>query len=139
ASKPYTAAIAKTSAAPTRGWRGVTACSSPAVAITTAPISPTCAWCAAKATSRCLTSCWRKLSGAPRPAARRREVIDMQDNPNIEALVSQINDVILSRLGAGSAAECAVYHDECFVKCPDRMQSLIDGGVARFGLAGLEI
>ena len=62
----------------------------------------------------------------------------MQDNPNIEALVSQITDVILSRLGAGSAAECAVYHDECFVKCPDRMHSLIDSGVARFGLSGLE-
>jgi len=62
----------------------------------------------------------------------------MQDNPNIEALVSQITDVILARLGAGSNAECAVYHDECFVKCPDRMHSLIDSGVARFGLSGLE-
>ena len=62
----------------------------------------------------------------------------MQDDANIEALVSQITDVILSRLGAGSAAECAVYHDECFVKCPDRMHSLIDNGVERFGLSGLE-
>lgn len=62
----------------------------------------------------------------------------MQDNPNIESLVSQITDVILSRLGAGSAAECAVYHDECFVKCPDRMHSLLDSGVARFGLSGPE-
>src|ERR1044071_7702068 len=62
----------------------------------------------------------------------------MHDNPNIEALGSQITDVILSRLGAGSSAECAVYHDECFVKCPDRMRSLIEGGIARFGLSGLE-
>lgn len=63
----------------------------------------------------------------------------MQDNVNIEEMVSQITDVILSRLGSsGSASECAVYHDECFVKCPDRMQSLIAGGGVRFGLSGPE-
>lgn len=63
----------------------------------------------------------------------------MQDNVNIEELVSQITDVILSRLGSsGSASECAVYHDECFVKCPDRMQSLIASGGVRFGLSGPE-
>jgi deoxyribose-phosphate aldolase len=62
----------------------------------------------------------------------------MQENPSIEALVSQITDVILSRLGGGSAAECAVYHDECFVKCPDRMHSLIEDGVTRLGLSGIE-
>jgi deoxyribose-phosphate aldolase len=62
----------------------------------------------------------------------------MQDDFNIEELVSQITDVILSRMGTGSHAECAVYHDECFVKCPDRMHSLLESGVARFGLSGLE-
>lgn len=62
----------------------------------------------------------------------------MPDNFNIEELVSQITDVILSRMGTGSHAECAVYHDECFVKCPDRMHSLLESGVARFGLSGLE-
>ncbi|HST22901.1 MAG TPA: deoxyribose-phosphate aldolase [Blastocatellia bacterium] len=63
----------------------------------------------------------------------------MQDNVNIEELVSQITDVILSRIGSsGSASECAVYHDECFVKCPDRMQSLIGSGGVRFGLSGPE-
>ena len=69
----------------------------------------------------------------------------MLENPNIESLVSQITDVILARLGGGAAAgvhsnliECSVYHDECFVKCPDRMHSLIESGVARFGLSGPE-
>jgi len=62
----------------------------------------------------------------------------MQDDFNIEELVSQITDVILSRMGTGSHAECAVYHDECFVKCPDRMHALLESGVARFGLSGLE-
>jgi deoxyribose-phosphate aldolase len=63
----------------------------------------------------------------------------MQDNLNIEELVSQITDVILSRLGTGGVAhECAVYHDECFVKCPDRMQSLVTSGGVRLGLSGPE-
>jgi deoxyribose-phosphate aldolase len=66
------------------------------------------------------------------------KAIEMQDNFNIEELVSQITDVILSRMGTGSHAECAVYHDECFVKCPDRMHSLLESGVARFGVSGLE-
>ena len=63
----------------------------------------------------------------------------MQDGPNIEDLVSQVTDVILSRLGgASSATDCRLHHDECFVKCPDRMRSLIDGGGVRFGLSGAE-
>ena len=63
----------------------------------------------------------------------------MQDKLNIEELVSQITDVILSRLGTGATAhECAVYHDECFVKCPDRMQSLVTSGGVRLGLSGPE-
>ena len=63
----------------------------------------------------------------------------MQDHSNIEDLVSQITDVILSRLGAANpATECHLNHDECFVKCPDRMHSLIADGGVRFGLTGAE-
>lgn len=61
----------------------------------------------------------------------------MRDDANIEDLVSQITDVILARLGS-SASECHLHHDECFVKCPDRMHSLIAGGGVRFGLSGAE-
>ena len=61
----------------------------------------------------------------------------MRDDPNIEELVSQITDVILARLGT-SASECHLQHDECFVKCPDRMHSLIADGGVRFGLTGAE-
>jgi len=62
----------------------------------------------------------------------------MQDDPKMEDLVSQITDVILSRLGASSATDCRLHHDECFVKCPDRMHSLIAEGGVRFGLTGAE-
>jgi len=63
----------------------------------------------------------------------------MPNEPNIEDLVSQITDVILSRLGGASAAtDCHLHHDECFVKCPDRMRSLIADGGVRFGLTGAE-
>src|SRR5215475_8649813 len=64
----------------------------------------------------------------------------MTDELNIEALVSEITDVLLSRLaeGTSSASDCALHHDECFIKCPDRMQSLLASGVARFGLSGAE-
>jgi deoxyribose-phosphate aldolase len=62
-----------------------------------------------------------------------------QNDLDIEELVSQITEVILSRLGTGALAnECALRHDECFVKCPDRMQSIIAGGGVRFGLSGAE-
>ena len=63
----------------------------------------------------------------------------MQDELNIEELVSQVTDVILSRLGTNSGArECELHHDECFVKCPDRMRSLMSAGGVRFGLSGAE-
>ncbi len=63
----------------------------------------------------------------------------MREDFRIEELVSQITDVILSRLGAGwSAADCDLHHDECFVKCPDRMQSLIESGALRLGVGGAE-
>src|SRR6266513_2280190 len=61
----------------------------------------------------------------------------MRDDQNIEELVSQITDVILARLGT-SVSDCHLHHDECFVKCPDRMHSLIADGGVRFGLTGAE-
>jgi deoxyribose-phosphate aldolase len=63
----------------------------------------------------------------------------MQNELNIEELVSQITEVIISRLGGGpQASDCALHHDECFVKCPDRMKSIIASGGVRLGLTGAE-
>lgn len=63
----------------------------------------------------------------------------MNDDLAIEELVAQITDVILARLGTASLShECALNHDECFVKCPDRMRRIIDGGGVRLGLSGAE-
>jgi deoxyribose-phosphate aldolase len=63
----------------------------------------------------------------------------MTDDLKIEELVSQITDVILSRLGTVLPAnECALCHDDCFVKCPDRMHSILAGGGVRLGLTGVE-
>ncbi len=63
----------------------------------------------------------------------------MTNEINIEDLVSQITEVILSRLGSGvTSNECSFCHDECFVKCPDRMHSILAGGGIRFGLTGAE-
>jgi deoxyribose-phosphate aldolase len=63
----------------------------------------------------------------------------MATDIQMEELVSQITDVILSRLGSQATEnECTFCHDECFVKCPDRMHSLLAGGGIRFGLAGAE-
>jgi deoxyribose-phosphate aldolase len=63
----------------------------------------------------------------------------MSNDLHIESLVSQITDVILSRLGSNAVGnECSLCHDECFVKCPDRMHSLIAGGGVRFGVTGAE-
>ncbi len=61
----------------------------------------------------------------------------MQNDLDIEELVSQITDVIMSRLGS-TTSECALYHDECFIKCPDRMQAIIADGGVRLGLSGAE-
>src|SRR5215470_18212394 len=63
----------------------------------------------------------------------------MPTDVQMEDLVSQITDVILSRLGSNAIGnECALCHDECFVKCPDRMHSILAGGGVRFGLIGAE-
>lgn len=63
----------------------------------------------------------------------------MQDRVEIEELVSQIAEAIFSRLGSGFAeSDCALHHDECFVKCPDRMRAIVSGGSVRLGLSGAE-
>jgi len=63
----------------------------------------------------------------------------MAEHQNLEDLVSEITDLILSRIGNGvSAGDCALEHDECFIKCPDRMRSLLSAGGVRFGLTGAE-
>ena len=63
----------------------------------------------------------------------------MSDDLKIEELVSQITDVILARLGTALPDnECSLCHDECFVKCPDRMNSILAGGGVRLGLTGPE-
>jgi deoxyribose-phosphate aldolase len=61
----------------------------------------------------------------------------MQNDFDIEELVSQITDAILSRLGS-AASECALHHDECFIKCPDKMHAIIADGSVRLGLSGAE-
>src|SRR5262249_8915741 len=38
----------------------------------------------------------------------------------------------------GSANDCDLYHDECFIKCPERMTSIISPGDLRLGLSGAE-
>ena len=73
-----------------------------------------------------------KLRGLPKASH------ELRCNVNIEDLVSQITDVILSRLGAIAQPTAHLHHDECFVKCPDRMHSLIAEGGVRFGLTGAE-
>ncbi len=58
---------------------------------------------------------------------------------NIEELVSQITDEILSRLSQASLTnDCAIYHDACFIKCPESMQAILAEGGVRFGLSGAE-
>jgi deoxyribose-phosphate aldolase len=44
--------------------------------------------------------------------------------------------VIHSRIG--STSECALYHDHCFIKCPDTMHALVADGSVRLGLSGAE-
>jgi deoxyribose-phosphate aldolase len=63
----------------------------------------------------------------------------MAEEPNIETLVSEITDLILGRLGDPMLSpECTLHHDECFVKCPDKMRSIMASGEVRFGLSGAE-
>lgn len=57
-------------------------------------------------------------------------------NGDLEDLVEQITDVIVSRLngdGHDQAAMCGC-SSECFNRCPERMHRVIDAGAARIGL-----
>jgi deoxyribose-phosphate aldolase len=57
-------------------------------------------------------------------------------NGDLEHLVEQITDVIVARLNGdadGQAAMCGC-SSECFNRCPERMQRVVDAGAARIGL-----
>ena len=62
----------------------------------------------------------------------------MQNDTNLDQLASHLADIIVARLKKGAANDCELYHDECFIKCPDRMQSIISQGDLRLGLSGAE-
>ena len=57
-------------------------------------------------------------------------------NGDLERLVEQITDVIVARLnGEGDRqAEMCGCSSECFNRCPERMQRVVDAGAARIGL-----
>lgn len=61
----------------------------------------------------------------------------MIDEKKLERLVSRITDSIVARLGDGKS-DCDAYHDECFIKCPDRMRSIVSQGDIRLGISGAE-
>ena len=57
-------------------------------------------------------------------------------NGDLERLVEQITDVIVARLngdGDGQAGMCGC-SSECFNRCPERMQRVVDAGASRIGL-----
>ena len=58
------------------------------------------------------------------------------NNGELERLVEQITDVIVARLNGerdGQAAMCGC-SSECFNRCPERMQRVVDAGASRIGL-----
>jgi deoxyribose-phosphate aldolase len=58
------------------------------------------------------------------------------NNGDLEHLVEQITDVIVARLngsGDGQAAMCGCT-SECFNRCPERMNRIVDAGASRIGL-----
>src|SRR5437763_13568386 len=58
------------------------------------------------------------------------------NNGDLEHLVEQITDVIVTRLNGeadGQAALCGC-GATCFNRCPERMQRVVDAGAARIGL-----
>ncbi|HEX6626179.1 MAG TPA: deoxyribose-phosphate aldolase [Pyrinomonadaceae bacterium] len=60
----------------------------------------------------------------------------ISNNGDFERLVEQITDVIVARLNGdadGQAAMCGC-SSECFNRCPERMQRVLDAGAARIGL-----
>src|SRR5918997_2881981 len=60
----------------------------------------------------------------------------ISNNGDFERLVEQITDVIVARLNGdadGQAAMCGC-SSECFDRCPERMQRIVDAGASRIGL-----
>ena len=60
----------------------------------------------------------------------------ISNNGDFERLVEQITDVIVARLNGdadGQAAMCGC-SSECFNRCPERMQRVVDAGAARIGV-----
>jgi len=58
------------------------------------------------------------------------------NNGDLERLVEQITDVIVARLNGdadGQAQMCGC-SSECFDRCPERMQRIVDAGASRIGL-----
>ncbi|HEY0004925.1 MAG TPA: deoxyribose-phosphate aldolase [Pyrinomonadaceae bacterium] len=57
-------------------------------------------------------------------------------NGNLERLVEQITDVIVARLNgdADEQAQMCGCTSECFNRCPERMDRIVDAGAARIGL-----
>jgi len=62
----------------------------------------------------------------------------MENETKLDRLASDLADIILARLRKTGASECDLYHDECFIKCPDKMKSIISHGDLRLGLSGAE-
>ncbi len=58
------------------------------------------------------------------------------NNGNLQELIEQITDVIVERLKGDSADQAALCGcaSECFHRCPERMQRVVDVGAARIGL-----
>ena len=57
-------------------------------------------------------------------------------NGDLERLVEQITDVIVARLNGDAQEQSALCGcaSECFNRCPERMQRVVDAGAARIGL-----
>ena len=62
----------------------------------------------------------------------------MPNEAKLDELASRLADIVLARMRQAGASDCDRYHDECFVKCPERMQSIISRGDLRLGLSGAE-
>src|SRR5713226_5665883 len=57
-------------------------------------------------------------------------------NGDLEQLVEQITDAIVARLNGDVADQAALCGctSECFHRCPERMQRVVDAGASRIGL-----
>ncbi|MCA1850534.1 MAG: hypothetical protein LC672_05685, partial [Acidobacteria bacterium] len=55
---------------------------------------------------------------------------------DLERLVEQITDVIVARLNGDAEEQASMCGcaSECFNRCPERMQRVVDAGAARIGL-----